>query len=59
MMNELLKRWPLLMVSTVLLLGAAISAIREGFDGLALGLFSGGMVVLGAWLAMEVRNHDD
>lgn len=47
-------RLPALLATVALLLGGVVEADNEG---LSAALFSAGFIVLGAWLAMEVRHH--
>ena len=47
------------MAATLLLLGSAYYAIREGLDEAGAALLSAGLVTLGAWIVEEVSGRDD
>lgn len=49
-----LARLPALLAAAGLLIGGSIEATEEG---LSAGLFAAGFIVLGSWLAMEIRAH--
>lgn len=52
------RAWPLLATATAALLVAGTRFIRSGLDALAAVTFAAGLIVLGAWLAVEVRGGD-
>lgn len=52
-MSEL-ARLPALLAAAALLIGGMAQAQNEG---LSAALFAAGFIVLGAWLAMEIRAH--
>lgn len=55
-----MKDWPLLLVAAALLIGGGTKAAVAGeLDGLASALLASGLVVLGAWLTVEVRRNKD
>ena len=53
-MRDWLARAPLLIVVTVLLLAGGREYVVGGEDSAAAALVGSGLVVLGAWLALEV-----
>lgn len=55
-----MRDWPLLLVATLLLLGGGVKAAADGdLDSLSGSLLTAGMVVLGAWITVEVRRNKD
>lgn len=55
-----MRDWPLLLVATLLLIGSAIkAAANDGNDDLSIALLAAGLICLGAWIAVEVRNRKD
>ena len=55
-----MRDWTLLLVATLLLIGGGAKAAVDGsLEDLSSALLAAGMVVLGSWVAMEVRKYKD
>jgi disulfide bond formation protein DsbB len=50
------SRWPLLVVAAIGLIAGAVKAWKVGVDALSAGLIATGLIILGAWLAMEIED---
>jgi hypothetical protein len=54
------RRWPLLAVAGAALLMAAVQLARTGTLDAPAGIIAGaGLIMLGAWLAMEIKDRGD
>lgn len=53
------SRLPTLLVAVLLLTAAGLSQAADKGNNLGAMLLAGGLVVLGAWLALEVWQHRD
>lgn len=53
-----MRDWPLLLVAAVLLICGGVQAAASGdLDALSISLMTAGLISLGAWLAVEVRDR--
>ncbi len=53
-----MRDWPLLLVAAVLLICGGVQAASTGdLDALSISLMTAGLISLGAWLAVEVRDR--
>ena len=54
------RRWPLLAVAGAALLTGAVRLLQQGELDIAGGMVAtSGFIVLGAWLALEIRDRSD